>query len=85
MFRDGDKDPGCEWRFDEVSKEVECMLLHLKMLCCKIIMDDAYQGRNWVILRGGRRFIYKGKDEIIHGLGPSVKYVNAPLFRDIRA
>ena len=36
--------------------------------------------RNWVILRrgGGRRYINKRKDEIIHGLSPSVKCV-APL------
>ena len=40
------------------------------------------QGRNWVILRGGRRYIYNRKDEIIHGLSPSVKCVS-PLFRDM--
>ena len=40
------------------------------------------QGRNWVILRGGRRYNYNRKDEIIHGLSPSVKCVS-PLFRDI--
>ena len=31
------------------------------------------QGRNWVVLRGGRRNIYDWKVEIIHGLSPSVK------------
>ena len=40
------------------------------------------QGRNWVILRGGLRYIYDRKDEIIHGLRPSVKCV-APLFLDM--
>ena len=30
----------------------------------------------------GRRYIYNRKDEIIHGLSPSVKCV-APLFRDM--
>ena len=40
------------------------------------------QGCNWVILRGGRRYIYDRKDEIIHGLSPSVKCI-APLFRDM--
>ena len=39
------------------------------------------QGRNWVILGGGRRYIYNMKDEIVHGLSPSVKCV-APLLRD---
>ena len=28
--------------------------------------------RNWVILRGGRRYIYNKKDEMINGLSPSV-------------
>ena len=38
------------------------------------------QGRNWVILRGGRRYIGNRADEIIHGLShPGV----APLFRDM--
>ena len=40
------------------------------------------QGRNMEILWGGRWYIYISKDEIIHGLSPSVKYV-APLFRDM--
>ena len=39
-------------------------------------------GRNWVLLRGGRRYIYDRKDEITHGLSPSVKCV-APLLRDM--
>ena len=30
------------------------------------------QGRNWVILSGGREYICSRKDEIIHGLSPSV-------------
>ena len=47
-----------------------------KRLCLLI------QGCNWVILRWGRWYIYDRKDEIIYGLGPSVKCV-APLFRDI--
>ena len=33
------------------------------------------QGLNWVILRGGRRYICNKKDEIIHVLCPSVKGV----------
>ena len=32
--------------------------------------------------RGGRSYIYNRKDEIIHGLSPSVKSV-APLFSDM--
>ena len=36
--------------------------------------------RNWVILRrGGGRYINKRKDEIIHGLSPSVKCVASQL------
>ena len=35
----------------------------------------SYQGRDWVILRGGRRYIYDRKDEIIHCLSPSEKCV----------
>ena len=46
---------------------------------CKYILC---QGRNLVILRGGHRYICNRKDEIIHGLCPSVKCV-APLFRDM--
>ena len=38
------------------------------------------QGRKWAILRGGRRYIYNRKDEIIHDLNPSVKCV-ASQFR----
>ena len=41
------------------------------------------QGRNLVILWGGRRYIYNRKDEIIHGLCPSVLKCVAPLFRDM--
>ena len=40
------------------------------------------QGRSWVILRGGRRYVCNRKDEIIHGLCHSLKCV-APLFRDM--
>ena len=40
------------------------------------------QGRHRLILRGGRRCIHYRKDEIIHGLSPSVKCVS-PLFRDM--
>ena len=42
------------------------------------------QGHNWVILRGGRRYIYDRKDEIICTWpnSPSVKCV-APLFGDM--
>ena len=43
---------------------------------------DKRQGRNWVILRGGHRYICNRKDEIIHGLSPSEKCV-APLYRDM--
>ena len=42
----------------------------------------SYQGRNWVILRGGRRYIYDRKDEIIHCLSPVGKCV-APLFKGV--
>ena len=37
-----------------------------------------YKGRNWVNLRGGRRYIFNRKDKMKHGLSPSVKCV-APL------
>ena len=37
------------------------------------------QGRSWVTLRGGRRYICYRKDEIMHGICPSEKCV-APLF-----
>ena len=40
------------------------------------------QWRNWVILLGGRKYIYDRKDEIIHGLVPSIKCVTT-LFRDM--
>ena len=43
-----------------------------------LILDcgsTAVQGLNWVILRGLRRYICYSKDEIIHGLSPSVKCV----------
>ena len=40
------------------------------------------QGRQWVILRGGRMYIYNRTDEIIHGLSPSVNRV-APTIRDM--
>ena len=35
------------------------------------------EGRNWVILKGGRQYVFNWKDEIIH----CVKYV-APLFKN---
>ena len=41
-----------------------------------------YSGAQLVNFERGRRYIYNRKDEIIHGLSPSVKYV-APLFRDM--
>ena len=55
--------------------------------CGRILSEEAEissrdQGRNWVILRGGRRYIFNREDEIIHGVSPSVKYV-APLLRDM--
>ena len=46
------------------------------------IKTCVHQGRNWLILRGGRRYIYNRKDEIIHGPSPSVKCI-AHLFKDI--
>ena len=49
------------------------------------IMHYKKQGRKWVILRGGRSYIYNMKVEILHGLSllsPNVKCV-APLFRDM--
>ena len=39
-------------------------------------------GRNWEILRGGRRYIYNREYEIIHDLSLSVKCF-APLFKDM--
>ena len=39
-------------------------------------------GRNLVILKVGRRYIYNTKDEIIHGRSPSVKCI-VPLFREM--
>ena len=44
--------------------------------------NNCVEGRNRVILRGGTRYICNSKDEIIHGLIPSVKCV-APLIRDM--
>ena len=43
-------------------------------------VDEPYpdQGRNWVILRGGRRYICNGKNEILHGLSSGEKIVVAP-------
>ena len=46
------------------------------------VRDNFDQGHNWVILGGGRRYIRNRKDEIIHGLSPSVKYV-VPLCREM--
>ena len=40
------------------------------------------QGRNWVILRGGCRYIYDRKEKIVHSLSQSVK-CGAPLIRDM--
>ena len=45
-----------------------------------LIICILMQGRNWVILRGDAGIFLIGKDEIIHGLSPSVKCV-ALLFR----
>ena len=45
-------------------------------------LEREAQGRNWIILRGGRRTIYDRKDEIIHGHSLSIKCV-APLVRDM--
>ena len=44
------------------------------------LWKGSLQGRNWVILREGRRYIYNMKDEIIHVL--SFKCV-APLIRNM--
>ena len=44
------------------------------------LWKGSLQGRNWVILREGRRYIYNMKDEIIHG--PNVK-CDVPLFLDM--
>ena len=43
-------------------------------------LEREAQGRNWIILRGGRRTIYDRKDEVIHCLG--IKCA-APLLRDM--
>ena len=48
----------------------------------KLENHSTRQGRNWVIFRGGCRYICNRNDEIIHGLSPSVKCV-APLYRDM--
>ena len=47
-----------------------------------LVMFTAEQGRNWVILKGGRRYICNSKDKMIHGLSPGVKCV-ALLFRGV--
>ena len=39
----------------------------------KSLQQGVGQGRNWVILRGGRRYICNMKDGIIHGLCRTVK------------
>ena len=60
----------CRIRFYQLGilKSLSGDILNLK--CC-------YQGRNWVILKGGRRYICYRKAEIIHG--PSVKCVSSLL------
>ena len=52
------------------------MSRHLGIYVC---VSAWYDGVN---LRGGRRYIYNRKHEIIHGLSPGVKFVK-PLFRDM--
>ena len=44
------------------------------------ISKHSNQGRNWVILKGGRGHICNRRDEIIYVLSPSLKCV-APLFK----
>ena len=46
------------------------------------IMSYAYPGTQLGNFERGAQVFYNRKDEITHGLSPSVKYV-APLFRDI--
>ena len=61
------------------------MFIHEFVHCMVVQLVHPFnqEGRNWVVLRGGgRRYIYDRKDEIIHGLSPSVKCV-VPLFRDM--
>ena len=55
-----------------------CLISSFKLPTQKKIylhMKTVVQGRNSVILRGGRRYIYSRKDEIIYALCPSVKCV----------
>ena len=35
--------------------------------CFRVDLGNV-QGRNWIILKGGRRYICHRKDEIVHGL-----------------
>ena len=42
--------------------------------------QGANQGAHWVILRGGPSHICNRKDEIKHGLSPSVKCIVPSLF-----
>ena len=62
--------------------EIQFLNLVSKILISHNFTSEHKQGRNWVILRVGRRYIYYRKDEIIHGPSPSVKCVT-PLFRDM--
>ena len=60
-------------------------ITEITLKVCNIFLPNKkalQQGRNLVILRGGRRYICNWKDEIIHGPSPSVKCV-APLIRDM--
>ena len=62
-------------RMKDSGRSVKALILRSKvpmlpLICLQI--TSSVQGRNWVILKGDSMYIYKKKDEIIHGLGPSV-------------
>ena len=70
------------WTYVLKGLSYEHLVLSYYFLQIANAMKTVVQGRNWVILRGGRRYIYSRKDEIIYGLCPSVKCV-ASLFGDM--
>ena len=63
------------WLYVLKGLSYEHLVLSYYFLQIANAMKTVVQGRNWVILRGGRRYIYSRKDEIIYGLCPSVKCV----------
>ena len=63
------------WLYVLKGLSYEHLVLSYYVLQIANAMKTVVQGRNWVILRGGRRYIYSRKDEIIYALCPSVKCV----------